>query len=207
VGVTRGAVVLDFGCRRGTYTLPAARLVGSRGRVYAADKDRDVLDELMQAAARERLANVRRIDTGGDVRVPLADEAVDVVLLYDVIHLIGWSEGERGAPRRCTATDRRRLLDEMHRVLRPDGLLSVYATHLDTHTDATSEAQVRSEIEACGFRFLGDWHGELIHDERPVRGHVVNFTRTRSGPPPEHKPHGRSESLRANAEDAPSPHG
>jgi SAM-dependent methyltransferase len=183
VGVKRRSVVLDFGCRRGTYALPAARLVGPRGQVLAVDKNRDVLDELMRAAARERLTNIRRIDTRGDVRLPLADETVDVILLYDVIHLIGWSEGEQGAVRRSTVADRRRLLEEMHRVARPGGLLSVYATHLDTHTDAASETQIRDEIEACGFCFLDDLHCDLVHDEKLVRGHVVNFTRARSDRP------------------------
>jgi len=177
VGVARGAVVLDFGCRRGTYALPAARLVGPVGRVYAVDKNGEALDELMQTAGASGLANVCRVDTQGDVRVPLADETVDVVLLYDVIHLIGWGQDERGAPRKGTAADRRRLLEEMYRVVRPGGLLSVYARHLDTHTDARSEAQIRVEIEACGFRFLSEPHGDLMHDEKLVEGHVINFTR------------------------------
>jgi len=45
VGIQRGHIVLDFGCGSGTYTLPAAEMVGNRGRVYAVDKDRKVLDE------------------------------------------------------------------------------------------------------------------------------------------------------------------
>lgn len=35
--------VLDFGCGTGGYTVPAAKLVGSRGKVFALDNDGDQL--------------------------------------------------------------------------------------------------------------------------------------------------------------------
>jgi ubiquinone/menaquinone biosynthesis C-methylase UbiE len=50
------------------------------------------------------------MDTG------LRDECVDAVLLHDVIHLID----ERAA-----------LFGEMYRVLKPDGLVSMYPMHVD----------------------------------------------------------------------------
>jgi len=50
------------------------------------------------------------MDTG------LSDECVDAVLLHDVIHLID----ERAA-----------LFGEMYRVLKPDGLVSMYPMHVD----------------------------------------------------------------------------
>jgi SAM-dependent methyltransferase len=179
VGLFPGAVLLDFGCRRGSYAIPAARLVGPGGRVYAVDKDADALSELGQLAAASGLANIACINTQGDVRVPLADGVVDVVLLYDVIHLIGWRDGDGGVRRRSTAADRRRLFEEMCRIARPGALLSVHIRHLDTHTDAESEDEIRGEIERCGFRFRGRLERDLIHDEKWVSGHVINFTRMR----------------------------
>ena len=44
VGIKAGQVVLDFGCGSGTYTVPAARTVGDKGKVYALDKDSKVLN-------------------------------------------------------------------------------------------------------------------------------------------------------------------
>ena len=55
IGIRRGQTVLDFGCGCGTYTIPATRIVGEQGRVYALDKDEEALDELMQKA-NERLS-------------------------------------------------------------------------------------------------------------------------------------------------------
>jgi len=39
LGLKEGQKVLDYGCGIGSYTFPAARLVGERGRVYALDKE------------------------------------------------------------------------------------------------------------------------------------------------------------------------
>ena len=81
VGINKGHIALDFGCGSGTYTIPAARLVGEEGKVYALDKDRKALDKLMQKAKSEGLRNIERMDTSGEPRIRLADESVDVVLL------------------------------------------------------------------------------------------------------------------------------
>ncbi len=177
IGMVRGATVLDFGCRRGTYALPAARLVGATGSVYAADQKDDVLADLSQRAADQGVVNLFCINTHGTVNVPLERESVDVILLYDVIHLIGWSEDGTGHSRKSTASDRRGLLRELHRIAKPAGLLSVYVQHVDTHTDAGSEDQIRLEIERCGFHLERELHRTLIHDEHPVRGRVLNFRR------------------------------
>ena len=38
IGIRKGHVVLDHGCGSGTYTIPAAKLVGDEGKVYALDE-------------------------------------------------------------------------------------------------------------------------------------------------------------------------
>ena len=73
IGVRRGQTVLDFGCGRGNYAIPAAGIVGEEGRVYALDKNQRALDELMRRAENERLRNVTRVDTSGEVEIMLED--------------------------------------------------------------------------------------------------------------------------------------
>ena len=51
-GVRKGLVVLDFGCGSGTYTIPAAELVGEKGRIYARDVSRKALDKMKKAQRR-----------------------------------------------------------------------------------------------------------------------------------------------------------
>ncbi|MCK4241582.1 MAG: class I SAM-dependent methyltransferase, partial [Candidatus Atribacteria bacterium] len=46
VGIKEGQIVLDFGCGEGNYTIPAAKIVGNKGKVYGLDEDRYKLKEL-----------------------------------------------------------------------------------------------------------------------------------------------------------------
>jgi ubiquinone/menaquinone biosynthesis C-methylase UbiE len=48
IRIKKGQTILDFGCSVGNYTLPAAKLVGESGRVFALDKNEETLDELMK---------------------------------------------------------------------------------------------------------------------------------------------------------------
>jgi ubiquinone/menaquinone biosynthesis C-methylase UbiE len=107
-GIETGAAVLDFGCGPGRYTVPAARRVGASGRLFALDLHPLALRYVDKAARRARLHNVHGLLSDG-LPVPLPDASVDVVLLYNTLHDVG-------AP-----AD---VLRELHRVLRPDGVLS-----------------------------------------------------------------------------------
>ena len=78
--------MLDFGCGYGIYTIPAAKIVGEQGRVYALDKDKDALDDLMRKAESAGLRNIERMETSGKLEIELPDDTVDVVLLFDVFH-------------------------------------------------------------------------------------------------------------------------
>lgn len=49
-GVTEGFRVLDYGCNRGGFTLPAAECVGASGQVYTADVNTTALDQLQHKA-------------------------------------------------------------------------------------------------------------------------------------------------------------
>ncbi|MCK4257004.1 class I SAM-dependent methyltransferase, partial [candidate division WOR-3 bacterium] len=86
IGIRKGQTILDFGCGVGHYTIPAAKLVGKKGKVYAIDKDMGALQQLMQTAESEGFKNVLPIKTSGGLEINLENESVDVVLLYDVLH-------------------------------------------------------------------------------------------------------------------------
>lgn len=113
VGLQPGWHVLDYGCGPGSYTLPAARLVGEAGLVHALDVHPLAIASVERLTARRGLANVRTVlsdcDTG------LADGEVDAVLLYDVVHRL---------------SDLGRVLAELRRVLKPGGVLSASDHHL-----------------------------------------------------------------------------
>ena len=161
IGVRDGQTVLDFGCGRGNYAIPCARIVGNGGRVYALDKNRAALDEVMRRAQREGLENITRMETSGAIHIATADAAVDVVLLYDIFWYF-----TLGDPRLSE------LLSEVYRVAKPGAIISVYPKHIDAE-------RLRATIEAAGFQFRDTYTGTLIHDGRAVRDHVLNFIKIR----------------------------
>jgi len=58
IGLRSGSVFMDMGCGDGFFSIPAARTVGSEGRVYAVDVDEGSVKRIMQRASREGLLNV-----------------------------------------------------------------------------------------------------------------------------------------------------
>lgn len=158
VGIKAGQVVLDFGCGLGIYAIPAAMIVGDKGKVYALDKDSEVLNELMQKAQSAGLNNIDRVETHGELRIHLADGSVDVVLLFDVLHSYYF-------PR---ADDRRRLLDEVYRICKAEARLLVYPKHM--------ELTARDEIENADFHLVNEYSSTLVHDDRDLqKGQVLVF--------------------------------
>jgi len=157
-GLNKGQIVLDFGCGSGTYTLPAAKIVGKQGRVYALDKDTQALDELMHEAESTGLRNVTRMDMSGEVRIELSDESVDVVLLFDVFHSYYFPQTD----------DRRNLLNEIHRIMKPSAFISVWPKHM--------ESEAKGEIEEANFYLEREYSETLIHDNKDSeRGQILNF--------------------------------
>lgn len=57
-GLHGGAVFADLGCGPGFFTIPAAKIVGPRGRVYAADVQPEMLARVREAAAANNLENI-----------------------------------------------------------------------------------------------------------------------------------------------------
>ena len=113
VGLKAGFKVLDYGCGPGGYVPPVSEAIGSRGKLYALDALPIAIDMAKKLAARKGLKNVETILSSCDTG--LADESLDVVLLYDVFHDL---------------EDQNAVLTELDRVLKPSGLLSFSDHHL-----------------------------------------------------------------------------
>ena len=85
LGLGEGDVMADIGCGPGFFTLPAARIVGTDGRVFAADIQGEMLSTVKSRATEEGLANVRVVKTS-DTEIPLPAESCDFVLMAFVLH-------------------------------------------------------------------------------------------------------------------------
>lgn len=111
-GVQPGQTVLDYGCGGGSYSLAAARMVGEAGRVWAVDFSPLAVAEVRRRAGEQGLTNLETIET--DRATGLANQSVDLILMYDVFQALGDPAG---------------VLAELHRVLRAGGVLSVRHHH------------------------------------------------------------------------------
>lgn len=118
--VEEGQTFLDFGCGTGSFTVPAARIVGEQGKVYALDCFPRQLEIVARKSREEGLVNVETILFADQTGLP--DESVDTVWVCDVLHEI---------------MDRRAVLEELHRVLRKGGVLAVYDGMRDKILDHT----------------------------------------------------------------------
>lgn len=112
-GIGKAFQVLDYGCGPGSYIVPLAKLVGDKGKIYALDIHPLAIRTVQKIASRKRLANVQTIPS--DCKTGLPTGSVDVALLYDILHDLANPE---------------RVLKELHRVLKPRGVLSVSDHHL-----------------------------------------------------------------------------
>ena len=167
IGVRPGDKLADFGCRVGHYSIAAAFVVGNAGTIYAMDQDQKPLDELMEKARTCGLENVKAIKTSGQLDLGVESHSMDVVLLYDVLHY--FTRGQRQA-----------LFREVFRVLKSNGLLSVYPKHTIEDWPAKEWkdlhiSDVVREICARGFRVDGSFEGVISHDDALVPGRVMNF--------------------------------
>jgi len=167
IGLQLNQTVLDFGCRVGHYTIPAAKIVGNKGFVYAIDTQDNALAELEQKRHIQKLTNVRIIKTFGQLNLPLEDKSIDVVLFYDVLHYL-------------KAAERKKLYREAFRVLRQNGLLSVYPKHI-LEDNPIMEFQnmdmenIKREIQDSNFVFSKRYCGLISHDDGLNQGCVLNF--------------------------------
>jgi ubiquinone/menaquinone biosynthesis C-methylase UbiE len=64
--------------------------------------------------------------------------------------------------------DRKKLLEEVYRVSKPDALVSIWPKHM--------ESEAKEEIESANFYLEREYSGMLIHDNEDIeQGKVLNF--------------------------------
>jgi ubiquinone/menaquinone biosynthesis C-methylase UbiE len=107
----QGRDVLEIGCGTGFFTIPIARLIGDKGSLVSLD----ILQESVELVSdKVRLAGLTNVSVlKGDAQdTGLASDRFNIVVLFGIvpapmIHL-------------------RKLLDEIHRLLKPGGILAVW---------------------------------------------------------------------------------
>jgi ubiquinone/menaquinone biosynthesis C-methylase UbiE len=165
IGIRSGQRVLDFGCGKGDYTIPLSKLVGNQGIVYALDKNNSARIKLKKKTEAKNVKNVKLISNKN--RFYIKDKSLDVVLCYDVLHYMNLQ-------------DRRMAYDYIRKVLKENGLFSVYPKHCIGNIPAGELADIAvenviKEIEETGFFLNRKVQNELLHDSCLEEGIVLNF--------------------------------
>jgi len=112
-GMKEGDNILDYGCGPGSFVIPAAKIVGEKGKVYAVDIHPRAVKVVAKKAEKKGLGNIETIKTCCETG--LKKNSIDIVIMYDVIHMLKEPEN---------------ILTEMQRVLKKEGILSVTNPHL-----------------------------------------------------------------------------
>lgn len=108
--------MLDYGCGPGVFTIPAARIVGDTGKVYALDVRARALQYIREQASKVGLKNIETVlMKEQSIATGLSEANLDIVLIFDVIQDI---------------KDKQGLLKEMDRILKPGGWLSLFSMHI-----------------------------------------------------------------------------
>lgn len=147
INLRPGYHVLDYGCGPGGYIPAVADMVGPSGMIYAADIHPLAEFYVESIAAKKGIGNVRFIHTDCDTK--LAHRSIDAVLLFDILHDLIGSE---------------RILAELNRVLKPEGMLFSSDHHL-------KEADLIARIERSGlFKYSGK--GKYVCSFAPIPAEI-----------------------------------
>jgi SAM-dependent methyltransferase len=146
-----GERVLDLGSGAGLDVLLSARRVAPNGHAYGVDMTDEMLAVARGNQARAAVANATFLK-GTIEQIPLPEASVDVVISNCVINL---------------AADKRAVLREAHRVLRPGGRFAV--------ADMVALAELPAEVKRSLDQWAGCVAGTISIDEYTAALHDAGF--------------------------------
>ena len=180
-----GETVLDLGAGAGADVLISARRVGATGKAIGLDMTEEMLDLARVNAAEAGVQNVEFLK-GYIEDIPLPDNTVDVVISNCVINLAG---------------DKRKVLAEAARVLKPGGRFAVSDVIADDFMDeatradmaaytgciagALTEAEFRDALTAAGLTDIEIRETHRVHHQ--AASAIVRAGKPREASGPAHR--------------------
>ena len=130
-GLKEGQNVLEVGCGPGYFTIPAAKIVGPKGFVYAIDVNPRAIKRVQKKIEKEGIKNARGILTNA-ASTGLPDGSINLAFVFGLRYIAGGLQN---------------LMAELHRVLNAGGILSFERTR-------GSEKELITEVSGLGFTYL-----------------------------------------------------
>ena len=137
-GLSTNDIFIDIGCGIGYFSIPASKIVGNDGKVFALDRSEEMLEELVRRKNENKITNIEsiltkdyefHIDSGTgtfalmsnvlhevDDKVSFLKETNRVLKNYETFCIIEWQkkETERGPPleERLSESEVKKLLGQ-----------------------------------------------------------------------------------------------
>lgn len=109
IGVKENMVVLDVGSGPGFYTIPASKIVGPKGKVYALD----IYEESYNIINKKKKLNNIEFLLRDARNTSLPDNSVDFIIMFGIIHNLDFLL---------------ELKNEMKRILKSNGCIAIEKT-------------------------------------------------------------------------------
>lgn len=131
-GLKPGMHVLEVGCGPGFFSIPAAKILGNQGILYAVDVNPLAIKRVLKKMKRTGTRNIVPICANAS-HTGFPGESIDLTFLFGLPRIAG---GEAN------------LFSEIHRVLKPGG-------HVAYQRIRGSERKLRQAFEGTGFAYSG----------------------------------------------------
>ena len=107
--VKKDDIFLDVGAGIGYFSIPATKIVGNNGKVFALDTSQEMLNELKKRIANKNINNIEIIK-GTKYDSDISDYSVDYIFLSNVLHEV---------------EDKDKLLANYLKKLKPNGKIGI----------------------------------------------------------------------------------
>lgn len=147
-GLKKGETVLDLGSGAGLDCFLAAMNVGESGKVIGVDMTPEMIEKARENARQGKYTNVE-FRLGQIENIPVEDNIVDVVISNCVINL---------------SPDKPKVFQEIYRVLKPDGRLSISDIALIRRLPDNIQKSMEAYVGCVGGAILVDEYRKIVEE-------------------------------------------